>query len=85
MTTSRETPETGSLSVEAVLAALVDIAFRDGADELRRARGQRGVMHLDVQLTLGDRGEPVFSTHRMSFEHKRHLKDDFARERPNGS
>lgn len=70
-------------SVEAILAALVDIAFRDGRFELSRARGNRGIVHLNINLVLGDGGRPLESTSTLTFEAKRHIKDGFAREKPN--
>lgn len=80
MTISSET----NLSVEAILAALVDIAFRDGRHELSRATGQRGVLHLKIDLVLGDHGRPLEATSALSFEGKRHMKDGFtAREQSN--
>ncbi len=69
-------PETNP-SVEAILAALVDIAFKDGRHELSRANGQRGVLHLTVNLVLGDHGRPLESTASLVFENKRHIKDGF--------
>lgn len=70
------------LSVETILAALVDIAFRDGRHELLRANGQRGVVKLDINLVLGDHGRPLESTAALTFTAKRHIKDGFsARER----
>lgn len=84
MSRSDEAPVVPGLpSVEAVLAALVDVAFQDGRHELLRAQGQRGIVRLHIELTLGDHGEPVSSTTALSFENKRHVKDGFTRERPN--
>lgn len=74
---TEQTPPSAGFSVEPMLAALVDIAFRDGRHELNRARGQRGVVRLHVEVTLGDTGEPLFSTSQLSFESKRHVKDAF--------
>lgn len=85
MATANESPaRPGSLSVEAVLAALVDVAFQDGRHELVRALGQRGTLRLHIELILGDHGEPVSSTTALSFENKRHVKDGFSREKPHG-
>lgn len=73
------------LSVESILAALVDIAFRDGRHELLRANGSRGVVHLDINLVLGDHGRPLESTAALTFTSKRHIKDGFAQARENTS
>lgn len=71
-------------SAEAILAALVDMAFKDGRHELARAQGQRGVLRLNVNLVLGDHGRPLESTATLSFESKLHIKDGFTREKPRG-
>lgn len=79
---TEQAPPSAGLSIEPVLAALVDIAFRDGRHELNRARGQRGTVRLHVEVTLGDNGEPMFSTSQLSFESKRHVKDAFVAREP---
>ena len=85
MSVPDETPASpGSLPVETVLAALVDVAFQDGRHELARATGQRGTVRLHVEMVLGDHGVLQSSTTSLSFENKRHAKDGFARERPHG-
>lgn len=66
------------LSAEAILAALVDVAFADGRHELARAVGRRGTLRLHIELTLGDSGEVLTSTTSLAFESKRHVKDGFA-------
>jgi hypothetical protein len=71
--------ETGSAQVEPVLAALVDLAFRDGRHELSRAKGQRGIVTLNVRLVLGDHGRLLESSHSLAFESKLHVKDGFTR------
>lgn len=78
------TNETGSAPVEPVLAALVDLAFRDGRHELERAKGQRGVVTLNIRLVLGDHGRLLESVHSLSFESKLHAKDGFTREKTHG-
>lgn len=83
-TDPKEAPATGPLSIEAVLAALVDVAFQDGRHEVARARGQRGTLRLTVEIVLGDHGVLQSSTTNLSFENKRHMKDGFSRERPHG-
>lgn len=75
----------GSLSVEAILSALVDVAFRDGRAELKRAEGQRGIVRLELRLVLGDHGRPQESTSLLAFEGKRHIKDAFAARETNGN
>ena len=75
-TTPNEAPvEPGSLSVEAMLAALVDITFRDGRHELARAAGRRGTLRLYVEVELGDGGQPLNARHSLGFEQRRHVKD----------
>ena len=74
MEATKESPvDAGSLSVEAILAALVDIAFRDGRAELSRAVGKRGLLRLNLTLLLGDNGRPLESTSSLVFEAKHHM------------
>jgi hypothetical protein len=84
VTASDKGPEIPGSFPEAVLAALVDVAFQDGRHELVRSTGQRGVLRLHIELILGDHGVPVSSTTSLSFENKRHVKDGFSREKPHG-
>lgn len=67
--------EPGSLSVESMLAALVDIAFRDGRYELQRAQGKRGTLRVLVEVELGDHGAPTGARHSLTFEQRRSIKD----------
>jgi hypothetical protein len=71
--------QTGSAPVEPVLAALVDMAFKDGRHEMDRAIGKRGVVTLSVKLVLGDHGRVLESAHSIVFEQKLHVKDGFKR------
>jgi hypothetical protein len=65
-----------SISIEAALASLVDLMFRDGRYELARAKGKRGVLRLNVEMILGDAGIPVAATRTLTFEQKHHFAKD---------
>lgn len=80
---TKETPvEPGFPSVQEMVEGGVQRALRDGAYELVRASGQRGIVYLQVELCLGDRGEPMWMTHSLHFVPKLHQKD--ARETTDG-
>ena len=71
-----EAPATpGSSPIEPMLAALVDIVFRDGRHELARAHGRRGTLRLMVEVELGDHGQPTSARHGLAFEQRRSMKD----------
>lgn len=65
----------GSPSVQDVMTGAAQSALREGVHEMARATGKRGIVHLTVELCLGDRGEPMWLTYGVHFEPKRHYKD----------
>lgn len=66
---------TGPLSIAEVLSAAVTRQLRDGASELSRAEGKRGVVRLTVELSLGDHGEFLWYKPTLYFEQHFHHKD----------
>jgi len=60
--------------VELLLGAAKQ-AILDSASECSRAEGKRGSVHLNVELCLGDRGDPLWVNSSVFFEQKRHHKD----------
>lgn len=75
--------ETASPTVADLIAGACSQAIRDSAGELSRAEGKRGNVHLNVELCLGDGGEPLWVNSSLFFVQKRHHKDA-ARERTRG-
>lgn len=73
----------GSLSVADLLAGAATSAIRESAGECSRAQGQRGIVYLNVELCLGDGGEPLWIASSVYFQRKRHHKDS-ARENQRG-
>lgn len=75
-----KSPESGeptpdSFSVADVLLGAAQRAIRDSASECSRAEGNRGIVYLNVELCLGDRGEPLWLNSNVYFSQKRHQKD----------
>jgi hypothetical protein len=79
--TGPEAVAPGSLSIADLLAGAATAAIRDSAGEVSRAQGRRGVVYLNVELMLGDGGEPLWLNSSVYFQQKRHHKDNAARER----
>lgn len=67
-------------SVAEVLLGAAQAAVRDSASECSRAEGSRGSVFLNVELCLGDRGDPLWVESSVYFQKKLHHKDA-ARER----
>jgi hypothetical protein len=62
-------------SVSDILKAAANRAILDGLSECARAEGKRGMVHLDVELCLGDGGEALWVSGAVFFRQKRHQKD----------
>lgn len=75
-------PTPASFSVAEVVTAGAQRAIRDSLSECSRAEGKRGIVHLTVDVCLGDRGELLWMNSALWFEQKRHQKD--ARENHGG-
>lgn len=73
----------GSLHVSELMRAAADRAIRESLSECARADGKRGNVYLEVELCLGDGGEPLWMAGSLRFRPKLHHKDA-ARESSNG-
>jgi len=87
MSPANEEGPSGS-SVADLLLGAAQRGVVDSASELSRAEGKRGMVYLNVELCLGDRGEPLWLNTAVYFQQKRHHKDaasaGSAREKPHG-
>lgn len=73
----------GSLSVADLITAAAKRAIRESLSECARAERKRGNLFLEVELCLGDNGEPLWMAGSLRFREKLHTKDA-ARESSNG-
>ena len=65
----------GLPSVQDVMTGAAQDALRSGVHEMGRAQGRRGMVYLQVELCLGDGGEPLWLTSSLHFVPKLHQKD----------
>ena len=57
------------------MLAAAQRAIRESLSECARAEGKRGIVYLDVELCLGDSGEPLWVSSSLHFKDKLHTKD----------
>lgn len=57
------------------MLAAAQRAIRESLSECARAEGERGNVYLEVELCLGDFGEPLWMAGSLRFRPKLHQKD----------